>query len=120
MITAFVDIPQSSHRLIVAAICQYFDITEMQVFHSKRTNAIAYYKALVFYMIKEEMQLDNASIASIFNVSRQGVGSSVERIDREKRVYRQVNNDVTKIRIIYETLRAKQEEWLNSQSNEPI
>lgn len=110
-------VPVPQEQLMIQAACSVFDIEEEELFSSIRSPEYVQRRALLYYLLKFDLDFSDSDIARICKQSRQWISSAIQQAEFDVRNYLRVSCVVKDIRAVYANLRREQEEWLNSHTN---
>lgn len=118
-ITVGTFVPAPLHELLIEATCAVYEISRDELFESKRTEEAAQRRAMLFYLLKFDLDYSDSDIGSLVSYSRQRVSVAIQQVEFQIRNYLRVSCVCKNIRAVYSNLRKEQELWLNQhlQSN---
>lgn len=106
-------VPRPLHELLIDAACAVFETTYEDLFSDSRSREHAQRRAILFYILRYDLDYPDADIAKIGGCSRQRVSDAVSQVDFEIRNYLRISCMVKNIRAVYANLRKEQELWLS-------
>lgn len=112
-ITVGTFVPVPLHELLIEATCSVYEVSRAELFESKRTEEAAQRRAMLFYLMKFDLDYSDSDIGSLASYSRQRVSAAIQQIEFQIRNYLRVSCVCKNIRAVYSNLRKEQELWLN-------
>ncbi|MCO5285197.1 MAG: hypothetical protein M9898_02145 [Chitinophagaceae bacterium] len=113
-------IPHPLSELVVKAVSIYFKISRKDLITSKKARSREHVrqKDMLYYLLKEELQLAPLEIAVFCKTSRQNVDRAVLKTEAEINIYLQSTCDYKNLKELFQTLRVEQEKlWQTSRKN---
>lgn len=104
--------PFPLYELIIQATCTYYKISREELFTKRAAQDVIDKKQVCFYLIKDMTGLRDTAMARLLSHSRATIQHSVEKVDAEKNIYRQLIGEINDIKaLVYRLQENQNAEW---------
>lgn len=110
-------IPDPPHKLLISAVCAFYEISVDDLFSPSRGRDDAKRRSMLYLTAKRELSMSASDIARAYSLNRQNVDKAIASIEWESTIYLQISCELASIKQIFIDLQQKQIEWLTYSSN---